>query len=534
MPCVNANTPAGLLLQTTAEAAVLCLINEQRAAAGVSPLTLNLRLRAAARQHANDARTIKWWAGGGPKVHTNPVTLSTPQDRIRDAGYCRGGEEAVPPNENCYSSWYQGGPEFQGGTKPQAAVDWWMNSSGHRNTLLDPAFTETGVAVVLGTSETGPGPDAADGGVIIVQTFGACSNVEPAHLGEVWSWGRNDVGQVGDGSTTDRHQAVHLEQLDEVVSLAGGRGHSLAARADGSALAWGHNSFGQLGDGTTIDQLAPVGVPSLGEVKAVAAGNIHSLALLGDGTVLAWGGNHQGQLGDGTTTGRPVPVQLELNDVTAISAGWNFSLALTSQGLVYAWGENNFGQLGVAAGGHSAAPTLVAGLSGVTAISAGFEFGLALKADGSVQAWGSGTAGQLGDGTFNFRATPAKVLIPSVSGPISAIASGGMHSLALEQNGQVWVWGNNSYGALGAGYTTGDSSLPVRPVNVYGVTAIAAGFGHCLVLKQDGSVWAWGMNNFGGQLGDNTVTDRSTQVPAMGLPNVVSAIAAGTFHSLAT
>ncbi|HEX2431825.1 MAG TPA: CAP domain-containing protein, partial [Aestuariivirgaceae bacterium] len=88
MACVNANTFSSLLTQTAAEAAVLCLINEQRAANGSPPLTLNLRLRAAARQHANDARTIKWWAGGGSKIHVNPITGSKPADRIKDAGYC--------------------------------------------------------------------------------------------------------------------------------------------------------------------------------------------------------------------------------------------------------------------------------------------------------------------------------------------------------------------------------------------------------------------------------------------------------------
>jgi uncharacterized protein YkwD len=101
--CVNANTPARLLTQNAAEGGVLCLVNEERAAKLVPPLTLNLRLQAAARQHANDARTIKWWAGGGSKIHVNPVTGSTPQDRIKGAGYCPE-EPECPMNENGYSA----------------------------------------------------------------------------------------------------------------------------------------------------------------------------------------------------------------------------------------------------------------------------------------------------------------------------------------------------------------------------------------------------------------------------------------------
>ena len=309
MPCANANTPSRLLTQNAAEAAVLCLINEERAANGAPPLTLNLRLRAAARQQANDARTLKWWAGGGSSIHVNPVTGSKPPDRIKDAGYCPE-EPNCPMNENGYAAWYQGGPEFEGGTTPQAAVSWWMDSQGHRETLLDPVYNETGVAVVLGTAEKGTGADNADGGAIFVQTFGGCRAPEPAILGELWDWGRNDVGQLGDGSTTDRHKPVHPEGFAEVTALAGGRGHSFALLSDGSVLAWGFNPLGQLGDGTTTNRLTPVQLLSLANVKVIAAGNSHSVALLNDGTVVAWGANHKGQLGDGTTNDRLEPVEV--------------------------------------------------------------------------------------------------------------------------------------------------------------------------------------------------------------------------------
>jgi alpha-tubulin suppressor-like RCC1 family protein/uncharacterized protein YkwD len=535
MACANANTPSTQLTQVAAEAAVLCLINEVRVAAGVPPLTLNLKLRTAARQHANAARAIKWWPiTGGPTIHTNPVTGSTPKDRIRDAGYCPG-EEAHPPNENGYTAWYRGGIEWQGVTSPQAALDSWMDSPPHRTTLLSPDFIESGVAVVLGVACKGPGadgPDNADGGVIIVQTFGGCAEPEIPHVGHVWGWGRNDQGQVGEGSTTDRHTAVQLEGITGVVALAGGRAHSFALRDDGSVLAWGHNFFGQLGDGTTTDHPTPVQVPSLNDVTAVAAGNIHSLALLTDGSVLAWGGNYKGQLGDGTTTDSATPVQVVgLSDAVAISAGWQFSLALTSTGVVQAWGENNFGQLGDGTTNNTATPVQVVGLTDVIAISAGFDHSLALKGDGSVWAWGANYTGKLGDGTNTQRLTPVRVDLSS-STMIVAIAAGSFHNLALEQNGRVWAWGDNTHGQLGTGDTI-DSFTPVQPVNVFEVTTIASGFGHNMVLKRDGSVWAWGMNSYGGQLGDNTIIDRTLAVPVMGLPDVVG-IAAGTFHSLAT
>ena len=173
MPCANADTPATQLTLAAAEEAVLCLINEQRAANGVPALTLNPKLQAAARLHAQDANAIKWWAGGGSKVHTNPVTGSTPESRIREAGYCPG--PPPPTNENCYFGFFRGGVEFQGSTTPRAAVTFWMNSQGHRATLLDPVFRESGVAVVLGIAEKGTDADNADGGAIFVQTFGGCA-----------------------------------------------------------------------------------------------------------------------------------------------------------------------------------------------------------------------------------------------------------------------------------------------------------------------------------------------------------------------
>jgi alpha-tubulin suppressor-like RCC1 family protein len=96
----------------------------------------------------------------------------------------------------------------------------------------------------------------------------------------------------------------------------------------------------------------------------------------------------------------------------------------------------------------------------------------------------------------------------------------------------MWAWGGNALGQLGNGITT-DSSVPVRPASIFGVTAIAAGFGHNLVLKGDGSLWAWGGNNYGGPVGDNTTIDRHAPVQVMGIP-FISRVAAGTFHSLAT
>jgi len=219
MPCANADTPATQLSQEAAEEAVLCLINEQRAANGVQALTPNQKLRAAARLQAEDAKRIKWWAGGGPNIHTNPETQSTPQSRIRDAGYCPGEVAPLPPtSENGYDTWYNGGVQYQGGTAPRAAVTWWMNSPPHKATLLNPKYRESGVAVVLGVAERGDGPDHADGGAIFVQTFGGCAVPEAPNVEHFPGWWRLDnnratVAIVVGGNSAIQPMGDHLYQL---------------------------------------------------------------------------------------------------------------------------------------------------------------------------------------------------------------------------------------------------------------------------------------------------------------------------------
>ena len=531
MACANADIPVTQLTQEAAEEAVLCLINERRAAASPprAPLSLNLRLRSAARRHAQDAAMLKWWAGGGPQIHTNPVTHSTPETRIADTGYCPG--ETAPVNENGYHSLYWGTRPDLSLTTPRAAVDWWMGSEGHMNTLLDPAYTESGVAVVLGTAEPGPAFEPNVGGAIFVQTFGGCSMIDPPDIGQGWAWGANVSGQVGDGTTINRLKPVRPQNLSGVIAVAGGLDHSLALTNERRVLAWGSNKFGQLGDGTEEDRSTRIEVEVVSEVVGIAGGGMHSLAFTEDGSVLAWGRNRSGQLGNNSTIDRHIAVQSAIDAVVAIAAGYQHSLAITTDGVVFAWGDNEYGQLGDGTNNRRLTPVEVEGLSNVAEIRCGFYHSLARKNDGTVWAWGLNNSGQLGDSSLTNRNRPVRVQMPStLSGPVAAIAAGGLHNLALEQNGELWAWGSNAYGQLGY-FTTPYTWLPVKPLSVDEVTAIAAGYGHSLVIKRDGSVWAWGAN-YSGQLGDGTTIDRGRQVRVANLNGVV-ALAGGGHHSLA-
>ncbi|MEN6349224.1 MAG: immunoglobulin-like domain-containing protein [Syntrophomonas sp.] len=329
------------------------------------------------------------------------------------------------------------------------------------------------------------------------------------------------------------------ENQIQITPLAAGYFQSMAVKNDGSVWAWGLNDTGQLGDGTTTNQFIPVQVHNLQDIKAVSAGDYHSAALTGTGTVWVWGDNGSGQLGDGSETDHNTPVQVPgLTGVTAIAAGGRHNLGLTGSGRIKAWGHSYYGQVG---NGETitncGTPVELSSLAGIVAVAAGANHSLAIMgSDGSVWAWGCNDRGQLGDGTNTSHSTPTKV--PGLSG-ITAISATfrGDHSLAVAGDGSVWAWGANDYGQLGDGTKT-DRNTPVKVLGLDGVkiVAVIAGHRHSLALASDGTVWGWG-NNFDGQVGDGVATAAETNVntsasKVVGLTGA-TAIAVGGFHSLA-
>ena len=274
-------------------------------------------------------------------------------------------------------------------------------------------------------------------------------------------------------------------------------------------------------------------------------------------TVMAWGRNGDAQLGDGTTINSSAPVQVldsggvgQLGDIAAVAAGSYHSVALKADGTVWAWGDNQYGQLGNATTTDSPTPVQVVGpegvgyLAGVTAISCGYGHTVARKTDGTVWAWGRNGDGQLGDGTLGNRSSPVQAqdaggLVP-ITG-VMAVAAGQYHTVVLKTDGTVWAWGANTDGQLGDGTTTRHTAVQVLGPGgdgyLTGVSAIACGAYHTVALKTDGTVWTWG-RNASGQLGDETKTSSSVPVQVLGLAGAgyltgVTAVSAGTYHTVA-
>jgi len=255
---------------------------------------------------------------------------------------------------------------------------------------------------------------------VIAVSAGAFHTVALRSDGTVWAWGRNAHGQLGDGTggegETYSTVPVQVQNLTNVTAISAGGWHTAALRNDGTAWTWGLNQSGELGDGTTTRRNTPVQVQNLTNVIAISADGSHTVALRSDGTVWTWGSNQHGQLGDDTVTERHTPVQVQsLTNVIAISSGW-YTVALRSDGTVWSWGGNDHGQLGDGTTTNRHTPVQVQNLTNVTVISAGAVHVVALRGDGSVWAWGLNSNGQLGDGTVTNRHTPVRALGPDGAG----------------------------------------------------------------------------------------------------------------------
>lgn len=342
--------------------------------------------------------------------------------------------------------------------------------------------------------------------------------------GTVRATGLNYYGQLGDGTNENKNTPVQVQNLSDVIAVAAGNDHSLALKADGTVWAWGRNLKGQLGDGTTTDRSTPVQVQNLSDVIAIGGGIHFSVALKSDGTVWAWGWEYGGRLGNGKTENNIVstPVQVSnLTDVVAIDAGASHILALKSDGTVWAWGSNNSGQFGIGTYSSTPQPTPVkTHFTEVVDISAGPNYSLVVKSDGSV--WGSGSnqsskLGQYADQSYYYE--PVKATGPIAWGNVVtkyngtnavAVSASDNHSLILLADGTIEAWGDNNY--LGISEYGGYRGVPE---NVSGeVIAFEASNGFSAAVTSDGNLWTWGRNTLG-QLGDGTNENKRTPVQVM-------------------
>lgn len=330
--------------------------------------------------------------------------------------------------------------------------------------------------------------------------------------GSLWTAGSNGWGQLGDGTTTDRNKLVVVNgNVLTWKQVAVGEFHTVAVRSDGTLWTWGFNQNGQLGTGTTIDRSVPVQVGAAKDWISVAAGKAHSLAVNKTGQLWAWGRNFNGQLGDGTKIDRLAPTRIGTAvGWKSVSAGATHTIGLRTDGTIWTWGANESGQLGNGNTTEATAPAQI-GTATWVATAAGSAHTLAVRADGALFAWGANAAGQLGDGTALDELEPKQV--GTDTNWANSIAAGDAFSLAVKANGSLWAWGSNSAGQLGLGSNL-DKNEPTQ-VGV-GMTwrAVSAGLRHAYGIQTDSTVWVWG-RNLEGQLakGDTANALSPAQLP---------------------
>ena len=353
----------------------------------------------------------------------------------------------------------------------------------------------------------------------------------------VYTWGYNGNNQLGFRTTELFSQTPTRVEISNVSQISASDYHVLAIDLDGHLYAWGWNIQGQLGNGTKVDAPTPILINDTHLWISVAAGDYHSAAINANGELFTWGFNVNGQLGNGTQIGHLIPTKVgSANNWVKVFCGTSHTLAINSIGELFAWGSNEYGQVGNGTFEDVKSPTKVGSGYTWTDVSA-YMHTLAINTNGDLFAWGRNTEGQLGslktktvtndqgvesvviDDVLNNVNLPVPVsktsiLLPTVASlnvnaglndNWLAIAAGYQHSLAINQAGELYVAGQNSYGAMGIGNNAGVSAF-YKQSQERNWLKVAAGNYHSIIINAAGDLYACGRNNFG-QLGNNTTED---------------------------
>jgi alpha-tubulin suppressor-like RCC1 family protein len=351
--------------------------------------------------------------------------------------------------------------------------------------------------------------------------------------GTIWSWGYNNQCQLGNGTTNDKNYPVQIGTDSNWSSVSCGSYHTLAIKTDGSLWAWGSDGGGELGDGAYLNQKNPIHIGTATNWAKVSCGEHFTIAIKTDGTIWAWGYNTYGQLGDGTNTQRISPYQIGTeSNWSKVSCGVNYTIAIKKDSSLWAWGSYSWGQLGIFSTTNQLNPVKVDSSAKWAFISSGGSYGeyysVAIKTNGSLWSWGMNGYGQFGDGTKANRYSP--VQFPTAPNWAS-VGCGGYHTIAIKTDGTLWAWGDNSNGQLGDG-TISQKYCPLQIGTATNWSFISCGYYHTLGIKSDGTLWAWGKND-NGQLGDGTTTKRKIPTKIGTDTNWAKVSSSRYYHTLA-
>lgn len=273
--------------------------------------------------------------------------------------------------------------------------------------------------------------------------------------GKAWGWGYNFYGEIGDNTTVSKSTPIAvLGATKTFCKIVGGGFFSSALDKNGKIWTWGRNNVGQLGDNTIVNKSTPVSV--VGAAKTfcdISTYGYHMMALDNNGRVWCWGDGLYGALGDNTAVSKRTPVSVlgAVKTFCKIFASSSTSLAIDKNGRVWSWGFNGYGQLGDNTATNRSTPVSVLGTVKTFCKIALSDTAVAgIDKNGKLWTWGWGGAGELAN---NSNGPVNSVLTPiAISGATKTFCNvfGSYQTMhAIDSNNNLWGWGYNLYGQLG-------------------------------------------------------------------------------------
>ena len=331
------------------------------------------------------------------------------------------------------------------------------------------------------------------------------------------TWGTNQYGGLGDNTATSKSSPVQtIAWGANWKQVSGSLFHISAIKTDGTLWSWGYGGYGNLGDNTIVGKSSPIQTIAFGtNWKQVYSGRQNTAAIKTDGTLWVWGQNSQGQLGDNTATvhkSSPVQTVAFGTNWKQVSCGFSYTACIKTDGTLWSFGRNDYGQLGDNTITNRSSPVqTVAFGSNWKQVACGYYASAAIKTDGTLWTWGYNYNGSIGDNTATaHKSSPVQTIAFGTNW--KQVSVGRSITACTKTDGTLWLWGDQfSYGQLGDNTTTKKSS-PVQ--TIAGGTnwkQVSCGLYNTFAIKTDGTLWCWGSND-GGQLGDNTTTNRSSPV----------------------
>lgn len=332
-------------------------------------------------------------------------------------------------------------------------------------------------------------------------------------------WGRNQHGQLGDGTTTDKTVSTLIDSSVQYSQVSAGDAHTCAITTTGVLKCWGKNSSGQLGDSTTTDRLTSIVIDAGTNYSQISASGNVTCGITTANLLKCWGYNGFGAVGDGTIVDKNLPVTIDVVTYSSVAVGAMHTCGITTAGLLKCWGLNDSGQLGDSTTANKVLPTAIDAATTYSKIAVSsftLYHSCGITTAGVLKCWGNNTYGQLGIGVAGVAvATPQ---IVSAGTTFSDISVGYVHSCAVKSaTTELFCWGYNFFSQLGD-YTSTNRSSPVQGDTGYYYSKVIASNNYTCGLTVDGNLRCWGQNDFG-QLGDGSIVDRYVPIGINQLPS---------------